>query len=272
MRLGVALRSMGAQATRETIVACARAAESAGLDDVWVQDHIAIPPDDAEGSQGRYLDPLATLAYLAGATPRIGLGSGVLILPYRPPLPTAKSIATIQELSGGRLLLGVGVGWMKAEFRALGVPHGRRGRIADETLEFLRRCFAADVVESNGQEFLFRPRPQRPPIFVGGAAPHALERAARYADGWMPMGGDPAALREPIARLRALAHESGRETPEVVLLTSFDVRAPSAAKQRVAELAEVGVTGLVHASRYADAGEFARGVDFLAEHVMPELT
>jgi probable F420-dependent oxidoreductase len=262
---------MGPQSTRETIVACARAAESAGLDDVWVQDHIAIPPDDAEGSQGRYLDPLATLAYLAAATPRIGLGSGVLILPYRPPLPTAKWIATIQELSGGRLLLGVGVGWMKAEFRALGVPRAQRGRIGDETLDFLQRCFADDVVESNGQEFLFRPRPARPPIYVGGAAPHALLRAARYADGWMPMGGDPAALREPIAHLHELARESGRGTPAVVLLTSFDLREPTEAKDRVAALAEVGVTGIVAGSRYADTGEFTRGVDFLAEHVIPEL-
>jgi len=271
MRLGVALRSMGPQATRETIVACAQAAESAGLDDVWVQDHIAIPPDDAEGSEGRYLDPLATLAYLAAATPRIGLGTGVLNLPYRPPLPTAKWIATIQELSEGRLRLGIGIGWMKAEFRALGVSRAQRGRISDETLEFLQRCFSDDVVESNGQAFLFRPRPERPPIYVGGAAPHALVRAARYADGWMPMGGDPASLRAPIAHLRKLAREAGRGTPEVILLTSFDTREPAAAKDRVAALAEVGVTGLVHGSRYADAAEFVGAVDFLAEHVIPVL-
>jgi alkanesulfonate monooxygenase SsuD/methylene tetrahydromethanopterin reductase-like flavin-dependent oxidoreductase (luciferase family) len=107
---------------------------------------------------------------------------------------------------------------------------------------------------------------------VGGAPPHALVRAARYADGWMPMGGDPATLREPIARLHELARESGRRTPEVVLLTSFDVREPAEATDRVAALAEVGVTGIVAGSRYTDAGEFARGVDFLAEHVMPELS
>jgi alkanesulfonate monooxygenase SsuD/methylene tetrahydromethanopterin reductase-like flavin-dependent oxidoreductase (luciferase family) len=107
---------------------------------------------------------------------------------------------------------------------------------------------------------------------VGGAPPHALVRAARYADGWMPMGGDPATLREPIARLHELARKSGRRTPEVVLLTSFDVREPAEATDRVAALAEVGVTGIVAGSRYTDAGEFARGVDFLAEHVMPELS
>ena len=93
MKLGVSIRTMGPQSTRDTILGCARAAEAAGLDDLFVVDHIAIPPDDAEGSDGRYLDPLSVLAYLAGCTERIGLGTSVLILPYRPALPTAKVIA-----------------------------------------------------------------------------------------------------------------------------------------------------------------------------------
>ena len=166
MQLGVAIRSMGPQSRPETFLACARAAEAAGLADLWIQDHLAIPPDDAEGSGGRYLDPLTALAWLAGQTERIGLGTGVLILPYRPPLPTAKAVATLQELSGGRLRLGVGVGWMKPEFRALGVARESRGRATDETLAFLRSCFESDTVEAHGQEFLFLPRPKRPPIFV----------------------------------------------------------------------------------------------------------
>ena len=141
MKLGVSIRTMGPQSTRETVLACAMAAEEAGVDDIFVPDHIAIPPDDAEGSGGRYLDPLATLAFLAARTERVGLGTGVLILPYRPMLPTAKWVATIQELSGGRLLLGVGVGWMAPEFRALGVDRRKRGEITDRTLEFLHRCF-----------------------------------------------------------------------------------------------------------------------------------
>src|SRR5437867_3045346 len=127
MQLGVVLRNMGAQSTRETLVAAARAADAlSAVADLWVVDHIAIPPDDAEGSDGRYLDPLATLAFLAGVTGRVGLATGVLVLPYRPPLPTAKWIATIQELSGGRLRLGVGVGWMAAEFLAPPVTELRR--------------------------------------------------------------------------------------------------------------------------------------------------
>src|SRR5262249_59689855 len=120
---------------------------------------------------GRYLDPLATLAYLAGVTTRVGLGTAVLVLPYRAALPTAKWAATIQELSNGRLLLGVGVGWMAAEFRALGIDHRRRGRITDETLTVLDACFADDVVHANGQPFLFKPRPARPPLFIGGGPP-----------------------------------------------------------------------------------------------------
>ena len=146
MKLGVMIRNMGPASTRDVVAAAARAADAApGVSAVWVVDHIAIPPDDAEGSGGRYLDPLASLAYLAGITTRVELGVAVLVLPYRPALPTAKWVATIQELSGGRLLLGVGVGWMEAEFRALGVDRKRRGRITDDTLAFLDACFADDV-------------------------------------------------------------------------------------------------------------------------------
>ena len=110
MQIGIMVRNMGPASQPAIIAACARLAEEAGIDHLWVCDHIAIPREDAEGSGGRYLDPLATLAFLAGVTERIGLGVTVLIVPYRPALPTAKWIATVQELSQGRLQLGVGVG------------------------------------------------------------------------------------------------------------------------------------------------------------------
>jgi alkanesulfonate monooxygenase SsuD/methylene tetrahydromethanopterin reductase-like flavin-dependent oxidoreductase (luciferase family) len=128
MKIGIAMRSMGDASRPGVLLECARAADDAGLESLWIQDHIAIPPDDAEGSNGRYLDPLSTLAWLAAKTEHIRLGSGVLILPYRPALPTAKAIATVQELSGERLLLGVGIGWMQPEFDAIGVPRSERGR------------------------------------------------------------------------------------------------------------------------------------------------
>ena len=269
MEVGISVRSMGPQSRPETLLACVQAAEEAGLADVWIQDHLAIPPDDAEGSGGRYLDPLTALAWLAGRTERIGLGVGVLILPYRPPLPTAKAIATVQELSGGRLRLGVGVGWMKPEFRALGVPRSRRGAISDETLDFLHRCFADDVVTAHGQEFLFLPRPPRPPIYVGGAGEHALRRSARFGEAWFPMLPDPEALRAGVARLAELAEEAGRAAPGVVNLAAFDPRAPEAVEGRLATLREAGVTKLVVGTRYQDADGFLRQLDFVREHVLP---
>jgi len=271
MKVGVALRSMGPQSTAGTLVACARAAEAAGLDGVWVTDHIAIPPDDAEGSGGRYLDPLTTLGWLGGATERIGLGTAVLILPYRPLLPTAKAIATVQELSGGRLRLGVGAGWMEPEFRALGVSRSQRGRITDETLDFLARCFASDEVEVNDQRFLFLPRPERPPFYVGGAPPHALERVVRHADGWMPMGGDPEKLAPHIATLREKMEAAGRPPPEVVLLTALPLTDPAASVDLAGRLIEVGVTQLIYGARYRDAAEFGKAVDLLAADVLPHL-
>lgn len=269
MRLGTVIRTMGPQSTREIVRECALAAEAAGLDDIWLPDHIAIAPDDSEGSGGRYLDPLATLAYLAAITTRVRLGTGVLVLPYRPALPTAKWVATIQELSAGRVALGVGVGWLASEFNALGVERARRGAITDATLGLLHRCFADDVVEENGQKFLFLPRPARPPIYVGGAPPHAFERALRFGDGWMPMGGDPEKLRGPIAQLRELAEAAGKPAPEVVLLTGFDLREPAKAADQARALADAGVTQLAAGARYQDAAGFRSNVEALAEHVMP---
>ncbi len=264
---------MGPQSTRETLLACARAAEAAGLDEIHVPDHIAIPPDDAEGSGGRYLDPLTALAWLAAKTERIGLATAVLILPYRPALPTAKTIATLQELSNGRLVaLGVGVGWMAPEFRALGVPKSRRGALTDEVLIFLHDAFAHDVVERNGQEFLFLPRPAKPHILVGGAPPHALARAARYGDGWMPIGTKPAEVAKHVPELRALFAAAGRPAPEIAVMT----RLPLEDDAQTAELAhayrEAGATRLVHGNRYADASEFARQANALARTAGPSAT
>jgi probable F420-dependent oxidoreductase len=273
MKLGISLRNMGPQSEPEVLFACARAAEEAGLDDLWVADHLAIPPDDAEGSNGRYLDPLATLATLSGVTKRIGLGTAVLNLPYRPPLPTAKWVATIQELSGGRLRLGVGLGWMEPEFRALGVPRGERGKRTDATLEFLRRCFAGDEIVENGQAFLFRPRPEVPPIYVGGGPPHALARTVRYGDGWMPIGIDPGQLAAPIAELGRLGREGGRSPLAVVCMVP--TRGDEPAEETAARLRALRDAGVTHAiaalGRYPDAGAYRRVAETLGGAVRQRL-
>jgi alkanesulfonate monooxygenase SsuD/methylene tetrahydromethanopterin reductase-like flavin-dependent oxidoreductase (luciferase family) len=145
------------------------------------------------------------------------------------------------------------------------------GARTDETLAFLRRCFDADVVKSHGQEFLFLPRPARPPIYVGGGGEHALRRVVRYADGWMPMFADPAKLAAGSARLRELAEAAGRTPPEVVAFTAFDPRALEAVADRVAELRGAGATRLVAAVRYEDADGFRSHAEFLAERVLPHL-
>ena len=269
MELGVAVRSMGEQSRPEVLLPCVQAAEAAGLDHVWLQDHIAIPPDDAEGSGGRYLDPLTALAWLAGRTERIGLGTGVLILPYRPPLPTAKAIATLQEFSGGRLLLGVGVGWMDAEFKALQVPRSERGRRSDETLAFIRECFSQDIVRAGEQDFLFLPRPEAPPIFIGGSGDHALRRTIAYGDGWMPMTTDATKLAPDMARLAEFAEAAGRPVPEVVVLGGFDPRDPARVQDQLAELHALGVSRVVASVRYTDADAFRAHADSLAKLARP---
>ena len=263
MHIGVIVRNMGDQSTPVTMAACAPAAEAAGLESVWVVDHIAIPPTDAEGSKGRYVDPLVALAWLAGATRGIGLGVGTLVLPYRPALPVAKQIASIQELSGGRLLLGVGIGWMEAEFRALGVERRRRGRIADATLAFIRECFEHDEVTVNGQPFLFRPRPPRPPIYVGGSAPHALRRAAAPGGGGLPIGMTPERLPGARAEYEEICAAAGRPAGETVVMGDLPLDDTGAAARVLRGFREGGASRFVLFGRYADSDDFRRRLDAL---------
>ena len=264
MRIGVTIRNMGDQSTAKTMSRCALAAEAAGLESAWVVDHIAIPPDDAEGSGGRYVDPLTALAWLAGVTQRINLGVGVLVLPYRAALPTVKQIASIQELSGERLILGVGVGWMPTEFQALGVNRSQRGRITDATLDLLNRCFAGDEVTHNGQRFLFKPRPRKPPVLVGGGPPHALQRAAQYGDGWLPMGLHPDKLAKHLRTYRDFCATAGREPGAATVMGSLPLDDGDAARDLLAAYAEAGADRFVHGGRYGDSAEFAERVEQLA--------
>lgn len=265
MQIGITLRNMGPQSTPQMLRDGARRAEACDLESVWITDHIAIPPDDAEGSGGRYTDPLTTLAWLGGVTERIKLGVGVLIAPYRPALPTAKAIATVQELTGQRLLLGIGVGWMEAEFRALGIDRRQRGRLTDETLALLNDCFDGEVVNRNGQPFLFDPRPAAPPIYVGGRPPHALQRALRFGHGWLPMVRDPAALRRDLDQYRTLAAQAGRPMGPVTALAGLPLDEPSRAREQLDQYRQLGVERLVCAVRYQTRDAYFQQVDAVAE-------
>ncbi len=250
MKLGVTLRNMGPQSRPEILRAAAVRADELGIESLWITDHIAIPPDDAEGSGGRYTDPLVTLAWLGGMTDQIRLGTGVLILPYRPPLPTAKQVATLHELTGERLLLGVGIGWMDAEFRALGVDRHQRGRISDDTLAFLRSCFEEPVVSAHGQDFLFDPRPPVPPVYVGGRAPHALARALRFGHGWLPMVRSPERLAPDLEVFREMAAAVGVQPGPVTAMTGLPLDDHAAAVDLASQFAELGVERLACGLRY----------------------
>ncbi|MCS6925310.1 MAG: TIGR03619 family F420-dependent LLM class oxidoreductase [Candidatus Binatia bacterium] len=277
MKFGVVIRNMGPQSTRETIAACARAAEAAGFDAAFVVDHLAIPPDQTEGSGGRYLDPLTTLAYLAGITQKIRLGVSVLVLPYRPAVLMAKQVATLQELSGERLILGAGVGWLRQEFEALGVDPRKRGALTDETLAVFHTLFANDVSSYEGKlirfpAFVFAPRPARPPIWIGGSGPKALERTLRFGDAYYPIGLQPPEIAQIRTYFQEEAEKRSRPVPELVVGGMIREGDPAAMIDRIAAYREAGASFYVLGlGRYADADVFRRGVERFATQVMPRL-
>lgn len=265
MQVGVTLRNMGPESTRDMMAECAAAAEAVGLESVWITEHVAIPPDDAVGSGGRYVDPLVTLGWLAGITKTIQLGIGVIVLPYHEPLRLARQVAAVQELSNGRVLLGVGIGWMDAEFRALGINRAERGKTSDSHLEFFNRCFAADTVEAHGQQFLFLPRPHKPPVLVGGRAPHALQRAAQYGDGWMPMGllpKDAAAARH---QYRGVTDALGKPPGTITVMTALPLDDGAKLKDVLGAYRSAGIDRVVCGVRYRTSAEYRQVVERLRD-------
>ena len=143
----------------------------------------------------------------------------------------------------------------------MGVDARRRGRLADDVLAFIDRCFADDVVEANGQPFLFRPRPPRPPLFVGGQPPYAFRRALAHGAGWMPMGLSPEALVPLVAELRTAA--GGRPAPEVAVLTGLPLDDHGASRDLLARYAAAGADRVIHGARYADVDAFRAMLDRL---------
>jgi alkanesulfonate monooxygenase SsuD/methylene tetrahydromethanopterin reductase-like flavin-dependent oxidoreductase (luciferase family) len=154
---------------------------------------------------------------------------------------------------------------MAAEFRALGVQRSQRGKITDETLDFFERCFTSDEVEANGQTFLFRPRPPKPPLFIGGAPAHAIRRAIRFGGGWMPMGGEPAQLQPAIEELRTNAARAGRPAPEVAVVTTLPLEDLERSAAQARAFAAAGATRIVHGFRYSEPAPFLAAAEKLAQ-------
>lgn len=203
MRLGVNVPNFGPGTDPGVLRQWALTVEGLGFDLLMVSDHVVITPDVAEQYPAPFYEPFTTLAWLAGATTRIGLGTTVLIVPYRHPLLVARMAANLNDLSGGRLVLGVGVGWARQEFEALGVAHGRRGRLTDEHLAAIRAAWADEGDYRSGGV----------PIWVGGGSDAGLRRAARFGDAWHPLRNTLPWLRESLPRLAAIAGEQGRPVP-----------------------------------------------------------
>ena len=199
-----------AEAGAAELASVARACDEHGYDYVAVCDHIAIPRDRAEAMRTTWYDTVATLSWLAGITERVRLLSHVYVPAYRHPLATAKAFSTLDALSGGRAVLGVGAGHVEAEFDALGISFAERGRLTDEAIDEIRALFQDEWGAGDlGQ----RPRPAQaggPPIWVGGSSPAAIRRAAERGDGWLPQGTLKKDMPAAIERLRELRSGAGR--------------------------------------------------------------
>ena len=210
MQYGIHLPHAGEQATPALIQRFAIQAEALGLDDVWVSEHIIVPRDKFPRSPLFY-DPVLTLTWVAAVTKRVRLGTSVLVLPMRHPLPLAKELATLQNLSEGRLILGAGAGWLEPEFAALGVPFTERGRRLDEGLAMMRAVWTQDPVTFHSRTIssviegmTMTPMPVSPiPLWLGGNADAAIRRTIRIADGWHGSGHTPATAAPIVQRLRA---------------------------------------------------------------------
>ncbi|MEW6272372.1 MAG: TIGR03619 family F420-dependent LLM class oxidoreductase [Thermodesulfobacteriota bacterium] len=204
--------SAGADELRRIAQACDRS----GFFYVAVCDHVCVPRERAAAMNTTWYDTVATLGFLAAATRRVRLLSHVYVLPYRHPLLTAKAFATLDALSEGRVILGVGAGHLEGEFAALGVDFARRGKLLDEAIDAVKQAFLEEFPTHAGARWSFadlgqKPRPvqkPRPPIWIGGSTPAALRRAGERGDGWLPQGTPRAELPQAIATIRE--HRSKR--------------------------------------------------------------
>ncbi len=190
-----------------TLGALARTAERLGYHTAWLPDHI-LPPEAYGPVFGGVYEPLVTIGFLAAVTERLRFGTSVLVAPLRNPFVLAKQVATLARLSGDRVTLGLGVGWNRPEFEAVGAHYGRRGEITDHTLELLAHLFSGSAAPYRGPGFgydrgVFEPVPAAVPIMIGGNSPAALRRAARWADSWQAVSLTPAEFAERAAPLAA---------------------------------------------------------------------
>jgi len=222
VKFGVNILNFGPGATPAHLRQWARFAEDTGYHFIAISDHVAVTPDVRAQYPGPFYDPFTALAWLAGVTHNVELATSVAILPYRHPLQTARITANLDQLSGGRFIFGVGVGWAKQEFDAMGLQFRDRGVMGNECLAAIKTCWEKNPATYQGQTVSFEnvdtaPSPRRephPPIWVGGSSDAAMRRAVRYGDAWHPIRPRLRWLKEKgLARLREIADNHGVEPP-----------------------------------------------------------
>jgi probable F420-dependent oxidoreductase len=310
MRYGFYLPTRGPTATREGILALAREGERLGLHSAMIADHIALPVeshstypytlDGKHPSAGDALETFSILGVVAGATQRLRLVTSVLVLPYRNPVLTAKMVACLDVLSGGRLTLGVGAGWLKEEFEALNSPaFEARGAVTDEWIAIFKQLWSQSPASFNGRFYHYsdircEPFPAQkphPPIWVGGHSRAALRRTARYGDGWHPVGAvaasplPPPEMRVHLDTLKRLTEAEGRDFSALTISYKaplYDAGIPSSNRSRhpfsgqpdeiaddIRTFAAIGVHELIFDCRGQSVAESVERLQWFATDVIP---
>ncbi len=271
MTAGVHLPQAGPAASGEALRRTAVLAEDLGYADVWVSDHLAVPTGSAYPPSAYVFEPLTTMSWIAAHTKRVGIGTTVLVLPMRHPLNVAKSIATIDQFSGGRVILGVAAGWLEAEFDALGIPFHERGARTDEAITMLRKFWTTDhitesfpVHHSTLVSMRTLPQPVRHiPLWVGGHADVALRRAIAVGDGWHGAFLSPEQTEKRVLTLRAGRPE---ETFTISMRTRWDalLDEEDLIMYEIDRYREVGVTHLVPEPRQRTVDLYMESMEKMA--------
>jgi probable F420-dependent oxidoreductase len=293
MEIGIHLPHVGPSATRENIIEFARRMEGLGFDSLWVSDHVVIPRDyesrypyNPTGRLGwddlTLLEPLSTLLFVAGVTERVQLGTTVLVLPMRNPVLHAKIMATLDHLSNGRLILGIGVGWLKEEFEALDEPFEHRGARMDEYISVLKNLWTKDDPSFEGKYYQLGnvacyPKPARqphPPIWIGGNTDPALRRAARIGDSWHAAGATPEQIEEALPKLHQYLKAAGRTPEQAPVTVRFGVGAREendAVVARLRRYKDLGVTHVCIETGYREMERAYTTLERLAKDVRPRV-
>jgi probable F420-dependent oxidoreductase len=282
MKFGLMFVNSGPFSNHDLLAHLAQTAEQCGFESLWTVEHVVIPKDYQSpypysksgkipgGEDVAIPDPLLPLSFAAAVTKTIRLATGVVILPQRHPLYLAKEVATLDLLSGGRVILGIGSGWLKEEFDALGLDFHARGARTDEAIQAMRTCWREDPSNFQGKHFSFGPvhsfpKPARNdvPIHVGGHSPAAAKRAGRLGDGFFPALGETAKLQELFATMREGARQAGREPSRIELSCMARATIDS-----VKAVADIGVGRVVVGPPAFDKQGLSRGLEKIGNDVI----